>query len=151
MESRPIYVPARTGPAYWTLGSMWRFLVTSEEAGGSYSTMELTVPPGEGANRHHHDDAEEQFYVLEGNVTFWVGDQTIEASPGDFIHIPRGTVHSFENGTTHARLLATFGPGTGVEKIFQEHGELLDERMAYGQEVPTPPKNALPHRRPDGV
>ncbi|MEX0801570.1 MAG: cupin domain-containing protein [Dehalococcoidia bacterium] len=126
---------------------MFRFLVTSEQASGSYTTMELTVPPGEGANPHHHDEAEEQFYVLEGEVTFWVADRTIQASSGDFIHIPRGTVHSFENGTTYAKLLATFGPGTGIEKLFQEEGELLDERMAYGQETPIAPDGATLHRR----
>ena len=54
-------------------------------------------------------------------LTYQVGEQTIHASAGDFIHIPRGTVHSFKNGRLPAKLLAIFAPA-GAEKLFQETG-----------------------------
>jgi quercetin dioxygenase-like cupin family protein len=85
--AKHIHVRAKSGPAYWTVGCMFRFLVSSADAGGSYTTMEITVPPGEGANPHSHSAEEEQFYVCEGDVTFEVaGDQFI-VGPGDFVHI----------------------------------------------------------------
>ena len=75
-----MHVAAGTGPAYWTAGCMFRFLVSSEEAGGSYTTMEITVPPGEGANPHFHPNEEEQFYVLCGELTYEV-DKVLKNSP----------------------------------------------------------------------
>jgi quercetin dioxygenase-like cupin family protein len=114
-----MYVPADTGPVYEGLGCTWRFLVTSEQAGGSYTTMEIGVPPGVGPGLHVHDREEEQFYVLEGELTYRVGEETIRASVGDFIHIPRHTPHGFTCGETPARVLTTFGPGTGIDDDFK--------------------------------
>lgn len=59
-----VHVPAKHGAAYWTVGCMFRFLVSSDEANGSYTTMGIIVPPGEGANLHSHLHEEEQFSVL---------------------------------------------------------------------------------------
>lgn len=140
-----ILVRSKSGPAYWTVGCMFRFLVSSVDAGGSYTTMEITVPPGEGANPHSHSDEEEQFYVLEGDLDFEVGGDQFSMGRGDFVHIPRGTVHSFK-AERHARLLATFAPGTGIEEIFVDAGELLSPEDAYGSAQPTPPTGAARHR-----
>jgi len=142
-----VHVPARSGPAYWTVGCMFRFLVTSEQSGGTCATFEATVPPGEGANPHLHEHEDEQFYVIEGELVFRAGDETIEMSAGDFVHVPRGTIHSFENGPTHARLLATLLPGTGLDQVFRDEGVLLDEELAYGGPTPVPPAGATRHLR----
>ena len=133
MAAKPMFVPAGTGPAYRVYGCVFRFLVSSEEAGGSYTTMEITVPPGAGANMHVHDGEEEQFYILQGELTYWIGDDTIEASTGDLIHIPRGTLHGFKNKQTPAKLLATFSPATGIEILFQQDGELISDDVGSGR------------------
>ena len=133
MSNKIVYVPARTGQAYWVMGDLFTYLVTGEESGGSYFTLEVNVGPGNGPPPHIHHREEEQFYILEGKLTFQVGDQTIQASTGDFIHIPRETVHSFKNGPTPAKLLSTFSPA-GIEKFFQEAGEPVEDRSA-----PPPP------------
>jgi hypothetical protein len=72
--------------------------------------------------------------VLEGQLTYRVGDQTYQANAGDFIHIPRGTVHSFKNGPKPSRLLATFSPA-GIEGFFREVGE----RVEVGDRRKSPP------------
>jgi quercetin dioxygenase-like cupin family protein len=119
MQNKIVYVAANTAEAFWVFGAIFRFLITGEESGGSSSTMECVVIPDTGPGPHIHPNEEEQFYILEGELTFRVGDQTIHASTGDFIHIPRGTIHSFKNGSRPAKLLATFTPA-GAEKLFQE-------------------------------
>jgi quercetin dioxygenase-like cupin family protein len=129
MSNKIVYVPARTGQAYWVMGDLFTYLVTGKESGGSYFTLEVNVGPGNGPPPHIHHREEEQFYILEGKLTLRVGDQTIRASPGDFIHIPRETVHSFKNGPTPARLLATFSPA-GIEQFFQEAGDPVEDRSA---------------------
>lgn len=120
MANTQFYVPAGTGRAYWGAGDTYTFLITGEGSDGSYFTMEALVPPGGGPPPHIHHREEEQFYILEGEVTFRVGRQTIRATAGDFVHVPRETIHQFRNDSpTHAKLLITYSPA-GVEKLFQE-------------------------------
>ncbi len=124
--NRGKYVPAGSSQAHLVFGDIFRFLVTSQESNGSYSTMQVSVPPGNGPGPHLHEDAEEQFFVIEGQLTFIVGDETFEMSTGDFIHIPRGVPHSFTNGPAPAKLLATFGPGHAGD-LFEQVGEPISE------------------------
>lgn len=44
---------------------------------------------------HVHHKEDETFYILEGRFRFRSGDQTIEAGPGDALHVPGGIVHGF--------------------------------------------------------
>jgi uncharacterized cupin superfamily protein len=58
--------------------------------------------------------------VLEGQCSFRRGDDTVVANPGDFVSVPRGTVHCFRNDARHsARIILTFTPA-GIEKFFAE-------------------------------
>ena len=98
------FVPADTGEAYWVMGTLFTYLVTGAESGGSYFTLIVDVGPEAGPPPHIHHLEEEQFYVLAGQLTYSVGHQTIQVNTGDFIHIPRGTVHSFKNGPRPSRL-----------------------------------------------
>jgi quercetin dioxygenase-like cupin family protein len=109
-----------TGPAFWGPGDHYTFLVTGEESGGAYFAMEALVPPGGGPSPHIHTREDETFYLLEGQVEFLLGEETISAGPGDFVNVPRGTVHRFQNtGTETARLVLTFTPA-GIEGWFEE-------------------------------
>jgi quercetin dioxygenase-like cupin family protein len=117
---RLLHRPVATGPAFWGPGDHYTFLVTGEESGGAYFAMEALVPPGGGPPPHIHTREDETFYVLEGEVEFLLGEETIDAGPGDFVNIPRGTVHRFENtGSETARLVLTFTPA-GIEHWFVE-------------------------------
>ena len=126
--SKVTFIPADTGEAYWVMGTLFTYLVTGAESGGSYFTLIVDVGPEAGPPPHIHHLEEEQFYVLEGQLTYSVGDQIFEVRTGDFIHIPRGTVHSFKNGSRPSRLLATFAPA-GIEGFFREAGERVDDRL----------------------
>jgi quercetin dioxygenase-like cupin family protein len=109
------------------IGDVFTFLINGDETGGQYCTMEVVVAPRNGPDPHSHDKEEESFYVLEGEYDFKVGDQTFRARQGDFIHIPRDTVHEFKNALdTRGRLLATFTPA-GIERFFMENGEPVDD------------------------
>ena len=100
--------------------------MSSDQAGGSYTTMEIGVPPSVGPDLHLHEIEDEQFYVIDGELDYQVGESSFRASSGDFIHIPRRTLHGFTNvGSTPAKLLATFGPGTGLEEHFRAAGQQI--------------------------
>ena len=127
-SSKVLLIPADTGEAYWVMGGMFTYLVTGAESAGSYFTLIVDVGPEAGPPPHIHHLEEEQFYILEGQLTYSVGDQIFEVRTGDFIHIPRGTVHSFRNGPKPSRLLATFAPA-GIEGFFREVGDRVDDRL----------------------
>jgi quercetin dioxygenase-like cupin family protein len=111
---------SETGRSYWGPGDLYTFLVTGEESGGAYFAMEALVPTGGGPPPHIHRNEDETFYVLEGEVTFRLGDDTVVAGAGDFVNIPRDTVHCFRNdGSEPARIVLTFTPA-GIEKFFEE-------------------------------
>jgi quercetin dioxygenase-like cupin family protein len=115
-----LHRPADAGASYWGPGDVYRFLVTGEETNGSYFAMEAIVPPGGGPPPHIHRNEEETFYVVEGEIEFRLGDEVVTGGPGDFVNVPRNTVHTFRNaGTDVAKLILTFSPA-GMEKFFEE-------------------------------
>jgi quercetin dioxygenase-like cupin family protein len=131
--ARLLHRPADTGPAFWGPGDHYTFLVTGEETGGAYFVMEALVPPGGGPPPHVHTREDETFYILEGEIEFRLGDDTVTAGAGDFVNVPRGTVHNFLNaGSETARMILTFTPA-GMEHFFLE---TLDPAPNGATEVP---------------
>jgi len=115
-----LHRPVDTGPAYWGPGDHYTFFVTGEETGGAYFVMEALVPSGGGPPPHLHRREDETFYVVDGEIVFTLGDERITAGPGDFVNVPKGTVHNFYNaGAATARLILTF-TSAGIERFFEE-------------------------------
>jgi quercetin dioxygenase-like cupin family protein/catechol 2,3-dioxygenase-like lactoylglutathione lyase family enzyme len=133
------YVPAGAGPAYWGHGDQVTFLITGAETGGAFFMAEVSVPPGGGPSPHVHNREEESFYLMQGVLTIQVGGKTLNASPGDFVHLPRGVVHSFRNaGNVDAKFLLVVTPG-GLEKFFEKAFDPAADRPA----APPPVTEAL--------
>lgn len=83
-------------------------LATVKVAGGtsgSMSVVEFTAPGGFGPPLHRHRDEDELFYVVEGEMTARVGDETVEASAGACVLLPHGKPHTFQVVSDIARLL----------------------------------------------
>jgi quercetin dioxygenase-like cupin family protein len=119
-DQSPLHRPAGTGATYLGPGDVYRFLVTGAETGGGYVAMEATVPPGGGPPPHIYRCEDETFYILEGECRLLLADEWIAAGVGDFINVPRGTVHRFHNqGTETMRMILIFTPA-GIENFFQE-------------------------------
>ncbi len=117
------HVPAGTGPLYWGAGDKVTFLVTGAESGGSCFIIEVTVPPGGGPPLHIHHFEDESFYLLQGTLTIQAGAGTFQASPGDFMHIPRGTAHTFRNdGKVDAKMIVMVSPAgpAGLARFIEE-------------------------------
>ncbi len=105
------------------MGDVYRFLATGEETEGRYAAFEALVPPGSGPPPHVHSREEESFLVLEGEMTFYLGDERLVAPPGTFLNMPIGSRHCFRNeGTSPARMIITIVPA-GLEQMFFEVGQ----------------------------
>jgi quercetin dioxygenase-like cupin family protein len=103
-----------------------RFMVDGATSGGGFALVEHPIDPRSlAAPMHRHANEDEYSYVLEGRVGVQLGDEVIEAGPGDFVFKPRGQWHAFWNpGDEPARLLEIISPA-GFEKYFEEIAPLL--------------------------
>lgn len=104
------------------------------EAG--FSMIEHVIAPGWRApGRHVHDRTEETFYVVQGRLTFQLGDETREVGPRTLVHVPPGTPHLWWNPTDEpAVYLGTLAPG-GHEEFFRELAHLYAEGHRPGDEA----------------
>jgi quercetin dioxygenase-like cupin family protein len=103
-----------------------RFMIDGETTGGAFSLVEHPLPPRAlGAPLHTHRNEDEYSYVLEGRVGVQLGDEVLEAGPGELVFKPRGVQHAFWNaGDEPARLLELISPA-GFENYFRELAPLL--------------------------
>lgn len=120
-----------SGQAYWMLGGLYEVLLSADECGGAMTVMQMTMPAGMGPPPHTHPGSE-TVYVIDGTLTYHIGDELFEGSPGSLFHIPEGVVENFEPTST-ARVLVTYRPG-GIERFFAEAGAVATRRV-----LPPPP------------
>jgi uncharacterized cupin superfamily protein len=85
-----------------------------------YTLSEIRVSPNNGPLPHIHSREDECFFVLEGELDFQIGDETIMARPGTFIQGPRGIAHSFRNNTQLPARMLVFITPAGFENFVNE-------------------------------
>ena len=110
--------------------------------GDAYSLFEDVTHPGyAGPPPHRHLTQDESWYILEGTFTFAIDGQTAEAGPGDFLHAPRGSLHTFQNtGSTVGRQLVVVGPAGDFEAFVEETGEPTTASLPPVLAGPPPPE-----------
>src|SRR4028118_949044 len=111
-ESRIFALDPGEGEAWWWMGGLATIKATSEQTDGHYCLVEVLVPefPIEEGLLHVHHFEDEGFYVLEGEMTFYVGDETIKARPGSFLFGPKDVPHAFSVDSGPARPVFLFPP-----------------------------------------
>ena len=62
---------------------------------------------------HTHDDHTDSFLVLEGEVEFTAGEETVVLGPGSFIAAPPGARHGFRSAGGRAKVLNFHAPAAG--------------------------------------
>jgi quercetin dioxygenase-like cupin family protein len=99
---------------------------------GRVAAIEVVTPAGvPGPPPHHHEDADECFYVIAGRLGVMLGEQWRSMGPGEYLNVPRGSVHSFRNdGPGDVRVITGFEP-QGFERFFLEYGVDVDEPGAF--------------------
>jgi quercetin dioxygenase-like cupin family protein len=92
-----------------------------EDTGGLFSLTETRTPKGNGPPPHIHEREDEAFFVLEGEFSVTIGDETFDAKPGSFVFAPRGVAHSYI-ATSPGRHLTLVSP-PGFERFFADASE----------------------------
>ncbi|HKU58792.1 MAG TPA: cupin domain-containing protein [Gaiellaceae bacterium] len=108
------------------LGSIGvRFMIDGEETGRQFSLVEHPMSPRAlAAPLHRHTREDEYSFVLEGRMGALLGDDVVEAGPGDVVFKPRDQWHTFWNaGDEPCRILEIIAP-PGFEQFFRELSDL---------------------------
>jgi mannose-6-phosphate isomerase-like protein (cupin superfamily) len=119
------------------LGSIGvRWMIDGAETGERFSLVEHPMSPRAlAAPLHLHTREDEYSFVLEGRMGALLGDDVVEAGPGDLVHKPRNQWHTFWNaGDEPCRILEIIAPA-GFEQFFRELVELGGPVVADPQEL----------------
>jgi quercetin dioxygenase-like cupin family protein len=105
VASGELCTDSESSPAWWFLDTL--LVLRNPGAGPRLPlVMELVVPPGGSPPRHVHQELNDAFFLLEGEVVLSVGDRTVVARPGSYAVVPTGSDHSFRvTSTVPARML----------------------------------------------
>jgi mannose-6-phosphate isomerase-like protein (cupin superfamily) len=106
------------------LGSIGvRFMIDGEQSGGGFSLVEHPMSAHAlAAPLHRHNREDEYSYVIEGRMGALLGDEVLEAGPGDLVFKPRNEWHTFWNaGDEPAAVLEIISPA-GLEELFRSFG-----------------------------
>lgn len=114
---RPIVLGPGEGRSYALGGMTAVFKADEAETDCAYSISEWWLEPHtEGPGPHSHEANDDLFYVIEGVMSFRVGDDWMEAAAGTFVRAAPGVTHDFANRSDHrAGLLNIYVPG-GFER-----------------------------------
>jgi mannose-6-phosphate isomerase-like protein (cupin superfamily) len=114
----------------WFLGVQTPIRATGDQTKGAYSLFEQILPLGVGMPLHMHHNEDETFYVVDGNMTIWVGGKRIDAKPGTWVFAPRDVPHAFRGASeTPARVILSLNP-SGFEFFIYALGEKTEPTAA---------------------
>jgi mannose-6-phosphate isomerase-like protein (cupin superfamily) len=121
--------PKIVGPEDGKLGFLGsigvRFMIDGDETDQGFSLVEHPMSPHAlAAPLHKHSREDEYSFVLEGRMGALLGDDVVEAGPGDLVFKPRDQWHTFWNaGDEPCRILEIIAPA-GFEKFFEELSDM---------------------------
>ena len=124
-----------TAELRWMGETSTYFLADGERTGGAFALVDERGKRGDSVPLHRHAEDMESFYVLEGEVTLFVGDGPgVRAGAGSFAHVPGGTVHGFRIESETARYLLLTTP---------QHGDFYRAITLPAQPDGSPPAQAI--------
>jgi mannose-6-phosphate isomerase-like protein (cupin superfamily) len=119
---KPFVLKRGEGESVWSLGGRFTVKVAEANADGRFSLVETVAFRSTEPPLHIHHNEDEAWYIVDGRMTFYVGDDALEAAPGSFVFAPRGIAHTFTVDVEPTRVLVFASPA-GFERFALELGE----------------------------
>lgn len=106
MSPRPIVVPPGGGHRVANVEFLARTVDTPR-----FNLALIEIEPGRELEQHVHPAEDDSFFILEGEMTFLHGEESVVATPGTFVLVPPGVRHGFRNdGSATVRMLNVHAP-----------------------------------------
>lgn len=122
LANRVYALSVNEGEARWWMGSLALIKASGKDTNKQFALVEVVEHEGAEAPLHVHHNEDEGFWILEGSLTFEVGDKTIQAEAGSFLFGPKGVPHRYTVDKGPARLLFILSPA-GFEEFIRETSE----------------------------
>ena len=114
-------------------------LASPDATEGRIALYETRERRGEGPPLHRHSQGDELIFVLDGRVTFYLGEERVEGMAGSCVILPRGGEHGYVVVSERARLLVVLAPAErGYDDCLQEMSRCASEpgpESGTGQEI----------------
>ncbi len=117
-DTSPIALQRDEGEALWFLGLLAIVKAAGEATNGRFAVIEHLAPQDWSPPLHVHRRKDEWFYVLEGELTFWIDGRVIAAPAGSFVYGPRNIPHTLVVASPTARFLVVVEPA-GFENFMR--------------------------------
>jgi quercetin dioxygenase-like cupin family protein len=135
---------ASEGEALWFADALVTYKTTGAETDGGLTVAEVRAPRGAGSPRHRHEHEDEAWYVMSGELTFWLGDQVRTVGAGTFVFGPRDVEHRFRVDSEEARFLLLLTPA-GFEDFTRACGWPASDLTLPPADLPQRPVAVLQH------
>jgi quercetin dioxygenase-like cupin family protein len=119
--------------AIWFLGALSQVRVSGAQTGGAFALADHLAQRGNASPVHVHDRDDETFFVLDGELRVFAGEEEHTAGPGTVAVLPRRLRHAYVVTSATARFLTLHSPA-GFERFAAEVGE-----PAQALTLPPPP------------
>lgn len=123
-------------------GGYFKVLLSPDQTNGAMAMIDITLPKGVEPPLHVHLNEDETFYLLEGDMSFRVGDNEIKAKPGDAVFGPRGVPHDFKIDDDQARFITVITPGDLLGYFMEFSTPTIGEPVVIPPSGP-PPAEAI--------
>ena len=123
-------------------GGYFKTLISPEQTDGTMALVDMTLPKGVEPPPHTHTSEDESFYLLQGSITFHIGDEVIEAKQGEAVFAPRKVPHYFIINSASARFLTVITPGKFLEYFMEFSFPAVEELCLVPPQGP-PPETAI--------
>jgi quercetin dioxygenase-like cupin family protein len=141
-SAKPIVHQQGEGDARWFLGGLSVIKASGETTSGQVAVTENWAPQGYGSPLHVHRREDEWFYVLSGELTFWIDGETVIAREGSFVYGPRDVPHTFTVSSDEARFLIVLEPA-GFENFLLGLSEPAQSLTLPPASAEPPPLDAM--------
>lgn len=136
--TEPFLMAEGEGRPIWSFGALMNLKATGTDTGGAFALVDHLADPGVESPYHVHHNEVELFYVLDGEIDCFYGDdadERIRAGPGETVYLPRHIPHAFRVVSEEpCRMLVLVAPA-GVEELWIEAGDPAPELT-----TPPPPE-----------
>ena len=107
-------------------GTAYHYLATTASIQGEFGLYRVDMAAGaRGPRAHFHKAISESFFVLDGALSLYDGQEWRDGAPGDFLYVPPGGLHAFDNRSeAPLSMLMLFAPGAPRERYFENIAHL---------------------------
>jgi quercetin 2,3-dioxygenase len=121
-ETVPYVLASGEGDRLLTGDQLHRIVAAQKNTDGEFIIVSSEGPKGDRIVDHYHEKHTETFFCLEGQMTMWANGEEVRLNPGDFLHVPAHTIHSYRLDSHYTKVVGLLASGL-FEPFFRTLGD----------------------------